>query len=34
MLRERFVEDFNIMIIKLNVTQIKRDVRSIFINSR
>lgn len=34
MLRERFVEDFNVMIIKLNVTQIKRDVRLIFINSR
>ena len=34
MLRERFVEDFNVMIIKLNVTQIKRDIRLIFINSR
>ena len=34
MLRERFVEDFNVMIIKLNVTQIKCDVRLIFINSR
>lgn len=34
MLRERFIEDFNFMIIKLNVTQIKCDIILIFVNSR